>query len=423
MFRTFSAAFSISGLTLVKNSFHLKAAEPPNPDHDNASLAMFQDSNPWLAEPLTDKNELQGSKKDYMKCKMELMVLNAQKEICHALAKEENARYKFRVDRWEREEGGGGISCVIQDGDTFEKAGVNISVVHGLIPPAAVAQMNTRGKNLPEGKTMPFFACGISSVIHPRNPNVPTLHFNFRYFEVEESEGVTRWWFGGGVDLTPYYLDEDDATRFHQTLKGACDKHDEEYYEKFKAWCDNYFKIKHRGITRGIGGIFFDDLDQPDQSACFQFVTDCTNTIIPIFIPMVQKHKDAPYGYKEREWQLIRRGHYAEFNLVYDRGTKFGLYTPGARYESILMSLPLNAKWQYMYEPKAGSREESLTEILKNPKEWVGTQSKGSPNLDLLANGLSFLHSGIQSGQFVGEDRFQGVLLFLLMSLQLNNQF
>ncbi len=216
-----------------------------------------------------------------MRVKMELMIMRVQKEFCRALENEENPRYKFKVDRWTRSEGGGGITCVLQDGHTFEKAGVNISVVHGeqaitqlpeikakqrhylgKIPPAAVAQMNARGKNLPEGSEMPFFACGISSVIHPRNPHIPTIHFNFRYFEVVESEvkKKKRWWFGGGTDLTPYYLDEDDVKHFHGTLKTACDKHSDKYYSRFKAWCDDYFRIKHRDITRGVGGIFFDDL-------------------------------------------------------------------------------------------------------------------------------------------------------------------
>ena len=262
------------------------------------------------------------------------------------------------MDRWNREEGGGGITCVIQDGDVFEKAGVGVSVVHGMIPPSAVAQMNARGKKLPEGQEMPFFACGISSVIHPRNPHVPTLHFNYRYFEVLEAGegGKPRWWFGGGCDLTPYYLDEEDAVHFHGTLKEACDKHNSKYYSKFKAWCDDYFRIKHRNISRGIGGIFFDDLDSPDAERCFQFVRSCGNAVIPSYLPMVRKNKGLCFTEQERNWQLVRRGHYAEFNLVYDRGTKFGLYTPGARYESILMSLPLNAKWEYMHEVVPGSK-------------------------------------------------------------------
>ena len=201
---------------------------------------------------------------------MEKFIMTLQHDFCRALeAEEDKNTTKFRVDRWTREEGGGGITCIIQDGDVFEKAGVGVSVVHGLIPPSAVAQMNARGKRLPEGQEMPFFACGVSSVIHPRNPNVPTVHFNYRYFEVEEPGGNKRWWFGGGCDLTPYYLDDEDAVHFHQTLKNACDKHNGSYYKKFKAWCDDYFRIKHRSMSRGIGGIFFDDLDSPGAEECF----------------------------------------------------------------------------------------------------------------------------------------------------------
>jgi coproporphyrinogen III oxidase len=326
----------------------------------------------YMAAPLSPLLAGEGGS---MRQQMEKFIMRLQKDLCSALEAEEDPKYTFRVDRWTREEGGGGITCVLQDGHVFEKAGVGVSVVHGLIPPSAVAQMNARGKKLPEGKEMPFFACGISSVIHPRNPHVPTLHFNYRYFEVQEpgpgGQNQIRWWFGGGCDLTPYYLDEEDATLFHRTLKDACDKHNTKYYSKFKAWCDDYFRIKHRGISRGVGGIFFDDLDSPDPEKCFQFVESCGNAVMPSYVPIIKKNKDKGYGYHERQWQLIRRGHYAEFNLVYDRGTKFGLYTPGARYESILMSLPLAARWEYMNSPEPGSREFKLTEILKNPKEWV----------------------------------------------------
>ena len=174
--------------------------------------------------------------------------------------------------------------------------------------------------------------------------------------------------------MTPYYLDESDAKHFHGLLKKTCDKHNLKFYSKFKAWCDDYFKIKHRGIARGIGGIFFDDLDAPNKESCFSFVKDCASSIIPLYMPMVRKHREQPYGYAERQWQLVRRGHYAEFNLVYDRGTKFGLYTPGARYESILMSLPLNSRWEYMYPIREGSKEAKLTEVLKNPRQWVDVE-------------------------------------------------
>lgn len=178
---------------------------------------------------------------------------------------------------------------------------------------------------------------------------VPTIHFNYRYFEIKESDGVLHWWFGGGTDLTPYYVNENDFIHFHTTLKDACDKHNKNYYPTFKKWCDEYFQIKHRKETRGVGGIFFDDLDGPSKDEAFSFVKSCADAVIPSYIPLVKKHKDDPYGYAERQWQLLRRGRYVEFNLLYDRGTKFGLYTPEARFESILVSLPLTAVSFYCY--------------------------------------------------------------------------
>jgi len=358
MLRTLSAAASVGGLIYYKSTVLLPQR-----------ISLMAEEMQYMAAPMSDLSGVTSSSE--MRLRMEHFIMRLQHDFCTSLENEEEQGQKFRVDRWTREEGGGGVTCIIQDGHVFEKAGVGVSVVHGLIPASAVAQMNARGKQLPEGQEMPFFACGISSVIHPRNPNVPTVHFNYRYFEVEEPNGNKRWWFGGGCDLTPYYLDEADAVHFHKTLKDACDKHDKSYYSKFKAWCDDYFRIKHRSMSRGIGGIFFDDLDTPNNEEAFKFVQSCGNAVIPSYIPLVNKNKNKGYGLKERNWQLIRRGHYAEFNLVYDRGTKFGLYTPGARYESILMSLPLNAKWEYMHTPEPGSSEFKLTEILKNPKEWV----------------------------------------------------
>ncbi|XP_060525868.1 oxygen-dependent coproporphyrinogen-III oxidase isoform X2 [Cylas formicarius] len=322
-----------------------------------------------MALPITDLDQLSGRSED-MKTKMELMIMRVQSEVCKALEKEEEGK-TFLVERWARKEGGGGVTCVMQGGRVFEKAGVNISVVSGMLPAPAVAQMRARGKNLEQGKNLPFFAAGISAVIHPVNPMVPTIHFNYRYFEVE-SAGTTQWWFGGGTDLTPYYLNKADAVHFHTTLKETCDKHDKTYYPRFKKWCDDYFNIPHRGERRGVGGIFFDDLDTPDQEECFKFVTDCADSVLPSYVPLVQRHKTASYTKVEREWQLLRRGRYVEFNLIYDRGTKFGLYTPGARYESILMSLPLYAKWEYMHHPVKGSPEDTLLEVLRNPQEWVG---------------------------------------------------
>ncbi|KAG8223277.1 hypothetical protein J437_LFUL001554 [Ladona fulva] len=325
----------------------------------------------FMAEPVTDKETLEKDS-DKMKTRMELMIMEIQADFCRALEAEEEHGTVFRIDRWKRAEGGGGVTCVLQDGTVFEKAGVNISVVSGTLPQAAVAQMRARGKTFRKDAQLPFVAAGVSAVIHPRNPMVPTIHFNYRYFEVVDPEdNSVQWWFGGGTDLTPYYLNEDDCRHFHQTLKNACDKHDKEYYPKYKKWCDDYFFVKHRGERRGVGGIFFDDLDTPSQEKAFAFVTECAKAVIPSYLPLVKKHKHDGYGYAERQWQLLRRGRYVEFNLIYDRGTKFGLYTPGARYESILMSLPLTAKWEYMHSPQHGSKEAKLMDVLKNPKDWV----------------------------------------------------
>ncbi|XP_076655727.1 oxygen-dependent coproporphyrinogen-III oxidase [Halictus rubicundus] len=322
----------------------------------------------FMAQPITDIEELK--KNNSMRKRMELLVMKTQADFCKSLESLEDPDYRFETDRWTRKEGGGGITCVLQDGTVFEKAGVNVSIVTGTLPPSAIQQMRARGKKMQEG-SVPFFAAGVSAVIHPRSPMIPTIHFNYRYFEVENSDGTVQWWFGGGTDLTPYYLDEDDVKHFHRTLKAACDKHNSSYYTKFKKWCDDYFFITHRGERRGVGGIFFDDLDEPSQNEAFQFVKSCAEAVIPSYIPLVNKHKEDAYGYAERQWQLLRRGRYVEFNLIYDRGTKFGLYTPGARYESILMSLPLSAKWQYMHEPEPDSKEAILTEVLKNPKNWL----------------------------------------------------
>ncbi|KAL9696086.1 hypothetical protein quinque_015371 [Culex quinquefasciatus] len=263
----------------------------------------------FMAEPITPKEVL--ASKD-MKAQMELLIMKIQADFCNALEGEENFGKKFTVDRWERSEGGGGITCVLQDGDVFEKAGVNISVVHGNLPKGAIQQMRSRGKQLADGE-LPFFAAGVSAVIHPRNPMVPTIHFNYRYFEVTDSQGTKQWWFGGGTDLTPYYLNEEDAIHFHRTLKEACDEHDSSYYPKFKAWCDKLLlHSPSRNECRGVGGIFFDDLDEPDQESAFNFVSSCAHSVIPSYLPLVKKHKNEAYGDRERQWQLLRRGRYVE---------------------------------------------------------------------------------------------------------------
>lgn len=252
----------------------------------------------------------------------------------------------------------------------FEKAGVNLSVVYGTMPQEALKAATERGvdraKGMKPGERVPFFACGLSSVMHPKNPFAPTMHFNYRYFETDG--GI--WWFGGGTDITPSYLDVDDMKHFHGTYKAACDKHDPEFYPKFKEWADNYFKIPHRGETRGLGGIFFDDLNDRDPEKLLAFATEGLNTVVPAYTPIVAKHKDDPFTQKQKEWQLMRRGRYVEFNLVYDRGTIFGLKT-GGRIESILMSLPETARWEYDHKIEAGSMEEEIVKCFREPREWV----------------------------------------------------
>lgn len=322
------------------------------------------------AEKEKSMTNIMTSQDDSMRTRMEVLVLAAQTQITKAIEDIDGGQ-KFRKDQWTRPEGGQGISCVLQDGKVFEKAGVNVSIVHGTLPAEAVKQMRSRGKQLPtDDKPMPFFAAGLSLVIHPHNPNCPTVHLNYRYFEVK-SEGKTIGWFGGGADLTPSYLYEEDAVHFHKCLKDACDKHDPSYYPLFKKACDDYFFITHRGEERGIGGIFFDDMDTPNHEQLFHFVRDCLETFLPSYLPIVQKRKDMPFTPEQKRWQQLRRGRYVEFNLMYDRGTKFGLAAPGPRVESILMSLPLTARWEYDYQPKPGSPEAKLLDVLKHPREWV----------------------------------------------------
>ncbi|XP_076860460.1 oxygen-dependent coproporphyrinogen-III oxidase, mitochondrial [Brachyhypopomus gauderio] len=323
----------------------------------------------FMSPPVTDMKVLQ-QKKGEMTTRMEMLIMETQAEFCKALEQVDGGT--FRVDRWDRKEGGGGISCVMQDGKVFEKAGVNVSVVSGYLTEEAAKQMRSRGKKL-QGKDgkLPFVAMGVSCVIHPKNPHIPTVHFNYRYFEIEEDNGSKQWWFGGGTDLTPVYINEEDAAHFHSVLREACDKHHPQFYPDFKKWCDQYFYIRHRGETRGIGGIFFDDLDSPNQEEVFGFVKSCAKTVVPCYVPIVQKHLNDTFTQEEKDWQQIRRGRYVEFNLVYDRGVKFGLATPGSRVESILMSLPLTARWEYMQEPSPGTKEAEMLKVLRSPREWV----------------------------------------------------
>lgn len=315
-----------------------------------------------------------------MRTRMPAYIEGLQKDIVQALEALDPST-SFHWDHWLREAGGSGTSCVLQDGSVFEKAGVNVSVVHGKLPPAAVRQMRARIDedrfDWWDGTTeLPFFACGLSLVVHPVNPMAPTVHLNYRYFEIDdpnEPEGLPKVsWFGGGTDLTPAYLFESDAIHFHRTLKNACDTHDKAYYPRFKEWCDDYFYLPHRGERRGVGGIFFDDLGG-DMEKLFDFVQGLGNSFLPAYMPIIQQRQWMRYSDHQKRWQQLRRGRYVEFNLVHDRGTKFGLATPGARVESILMSLPLTSRWEYMPQigTQAGSEEEKVLKVLKEPKKWV----------------------------------------------------
>lgn len=283
-----------------------------------------------------------------------------QDNICRDLEKADGQGI-FKEDQWERPGGGGGRTRVIQ-GQHLEKGGVNFSAVHGELNEAAAKALN-----LGEGGS--FFATGVSIVIHPRSPRVPIIHMNVRYFEMDED----RWWFGGGIDLTPHYIVPEDAAWFHQQLKSVCDEAHSEYYARFKKWADDYFYLRHREETRGVGGIFFDRLG-PDaelsKAEIWQFVQEVGNTFAPTYTELVSRHQDEAFGENEAHWQRIRRGRYVEFNLVWDRGTKFGLETNG-RTESILMSLPPLAGWEYNYQVQAGTPEAFTQEHLKKEINWL----------------------------------------------------
>ena len=272
----------------------------------------------------------------------------------------------FQEDIWERPEGGGGRTRVIENGAVFEKGGVNISGVHGKLPASMQAYF--------EVGEVDFFASGLSLVLHPKNPMAPTVHANWRYFEMYNEQGdIIDQWFGGGQDLTPYYLFDEDAIHFHQTCKAACDKHSSDFYETYKNRCDEYFYNSHRDEARGIGGLFFDYCKASDAMSMeqwFDFVSDVGDSFLEAYVPILERRIHLPYTPEERNWQEIRRGRYVEFNLVHDKGTLFGLKTNG-RIESILMSLPPHVQWVYDHHPEPNSREEQLIRVLKNPVEWV----------------------------------------------------
>lgn len=283
-----------------------------------------------------------------------------------AKLEEVDGKATFRQDIWVRPEGGGGRTRVIENGAVFEKGGVNISGVHGELPDSMKAYFKVEDAN--------FFACGLSLVLHPINPMAPTVHANWRYFELYGKNGeIVDQWFGGGQDLTPYYLFDEDAKHFHEVCKSACDKHNPTFYSTYKKRCDEYFWNTHRNEARGIGGLFFDYCKATETTSIpdwYNFVTEVGNSFLNSYVPIVIKRKDLEYSKEQRDWQEIRRGRYVEFNLVHDKGTLFGLKTNG-RIESILMSLPPHVQWVYDHQPEEGSEEERLLNILSAPKEWV----------------------------------------------------
>ena len=272
--------------------------------------------------------------------------------------------HAFRRDEWRRAEGGGGITQIIEDGGIFERAGVNFSQVSGAsLPPSATASR-------PELAGRSFEAAGVSLVLHPRNPYVPTAHMNVRCLVADQRGAAPVWWFGGGMDLTPYYAFAEDARHFHRTCRDALAPFGAERYPRFKRWCDEYFVIRHRGEPRGIGGIFFDDLCEPDFAACLALVKSVGEHFLPAYVPLVERRAGLAYGERERAFQAYRRGRYVEFNLVYDRGTLFGLQS-GGRAESILVSLPPQAAWRYDWRPEPGSPEERLYTEFLAPRDWA----------------------------------------------------
>ena len=286
-----------------------------------------------------------------------------QESICSQL-EAVDGKGTFIPDAWERPGGGGGVSRVLTGGTIIEKGGVNFSAVHGKTPEAVLKSFQPVPSGHPD-----FFATGVSIVLHPVNPMVPIIHMNVRYFEMDNG----TWWFGGGIDLTPHYINKEDATYFHQQLKTACDAHDPTYYPVFKKWADDYFFLKHRQETRGVGGIFFDYLKDENgftKESRFSFVKTVGSLFAPVYSYFMKKNHPLPYGEKEKNWQHVRRGRYVEFNLVWDRGTRFGLDTDG-RTESILMSLPPLATWHYNYVPPAGSAEEETLSLLKKDINWI----------------------------------------------------
>jgi coproporphyrinogen III oxidase len=298
------------------------------------------------------------------KHQVKAFLMALQDSICAELAAADGAA-DFAEESWDRAEGGGGRSRVLTHGAVFEQAGVNFSHVFGdKMPGSATAHR-------PELAGRKFEAMGVSLVIHPLNPHIPTSHANVRFFIAEKEGEAPVWWFGGGFDLTPFYPVEADVVHWHQVAKDCCDSFDAAYYPKYKKWCDEYFYLKHRNETRGVGGLFFDDLNEPGFEQSFAFMSAVGKAFTKAYVPIVERNKNKTYSEAERQFQLYRRGRYVEFNLVFDRGTLFGLQS-GGRTESILMSMPPLVRWEYGYQPEAGSAEAKLYERYLQPQDWLG---------------------------------------------------
>ncbi len=290
-----------------------------------------------------------------------------QNQICAGLEALDGGA-SFSTDNWERgQHGGGGITRVLSNGDVFEQAGVNFSHVAGAAMP------KTATAHRPELAGAEFQATGVSLVIHPDNPYIPTSHANVRFFQAQQPDGEVIWWFGGGFDLTPCYPFYEDIIHWHRTTKSACDEFGGDVYPRFKKWCDEYFYLPHRNETRGVGGLFFDDLNEWDFDTSFSFLRSIGDTYLKAYAPIVEKRKSQTFGDREKQFQLYRRGRYVEFNLLYDRGTLFGLQS-GGRTESILMSLPPMARWEYCWRPEPGSAEQDLYDNYLKPRDWLGEQ-------------------------------------------------
>lgn len=326
---------------------------------------------------VSQRDSTTNSMSDQIYHRMEAMILSRQRQIAKTLGELDGK--PFFMDEWKRADGsGGGISAVIEDGNVIERGACNVSIVSGKVPEAGFQKMHENHPDLKwTGEPIPYRVCGLSMIMHPHNPMAPTVHLNYRYFETSDPQGnPMAWWFGGGCDLTPTYLFEEDAIFFHQMIKGVCDRHDPQFYSQYKDWCDKYFVNHHRQEARGIGGIFFDDVCDRDASKLVDFATDALDSFLLTYVPILKMRKDMPFTPEQKEFQAWRRGRYVEFNLVHDRGTSFGLQTPGARVESILCSMPRFAQWKYMYEPPAGTPEAKLMAALRTTRDWASeTQS------------------------------------------------